>query len=54
MKMEYECECIDCGHKIQSDKHCMEILCEKCNGQMRRVNRPGIGDPTEKPIGRRP
>jgi len=28
---------------MESEKHCREILCPKCNGQMRRVDRPGVG-----------
>lgn len=39
----FECECLKCGHKMQSDKHCREIKCPECGGEMRRVNRPGIG-----------
>jgi len=41
--MNYECECIDCGAKINSDQHCNELKCEKCGGQMRRAERPGVG-----------
>ena len=41
--MNYSCECLSCGHKMESEKHCREILCPKCNGQMRRVDRPGVG-----------
>jgi hypothetical protein len=40
---KYQCECIKCGHKMESEKHCNEIKCEKCGGQMRRVGRPGPG-----------
>ena len=39
----YKCECIECGHKIESEKHCKDIKCEKCGAQMRRVERPGPG-----------
>jgi len=42
-KKAYECECIKCGWKITTDKHCNEIKCEKCGGEMRRVERPGPG-----------
>ncbi|GAH26629.1 unnamed protein product, partial [marine sediment metagenome] len=42
---KYNCECIKCGHKMTSDKHCDEIKCPECGGQMRRVERPGPGQP---------
>jgi len=42
-KAKYDCECIECGHKLTSDKHCKDIKCPKCGGQMRRVERPGPG-----------
>jgi len=42
-KEKFECECIKCGFKMTSDKHCKDIKCEKCGGQMRRVERPGPG-----------
>ena len=40
----YECECIRCGHKLKSDKHCKDIKCPECGGKMRRVERPGPGE----------
>jgi len=40
---KYNCECIECGYKMTSDKHCNEIKCPECGGQMRRVERPGPG-----------
>jgi len=40
---EFNCECIDCGHKLVSEKHCNEIKCPKCGGEMRRLERPGPG-----------
>ena len=40
---EFDCECIECGYKMKSEKHCDEIKCPKCGGQMRRVERPGPG-----------
>jgi len=40
---EYNCECIKCGYRMTSDKHCNELKCPKCGGQMRRVERPGSG-----------
>lgn len=45
---EFNCECIKCGHKMTSEKHCNELKCSECGGQMRRVERPGPGQPTEE------
>jgi len=42
-KAKYDCECIKCGHKLTSDKHCKDLKCPKCGGQMRRLERPGPG-----------
>jgi len=42
-KAEYSCECIKCGHKLTSDKHCKDLKCPECGGRMRRVERPGPG-----------
>ena len=42
---KYKCECIKCGHKLTSEKHCKEIKCPKCGGTMRRQARPGPGQP---------
>ena len=42
-KEEYNCECIECGHKMTSEKHCKDIKCPECGGQMRRLERPGPG-----------
>lgn len=39
----YKCECIKCGHKLTSKKHCKDIKCPECGGQMRREERPGPG-----------
>jgi len=39
----FECECIKCGWKVTSKEHCNDIKCDKCGGQMRRVERPGPG-----------
>jgi len=39
----YNCECIKCGFAVSSDKHCKDIKCSKCGGQMRRKERPGPG-----------
>ena len=43
----YKCECLDCGHKMESEKHCKDIKCPKCGGQMRREERPGTGSSFE-------
>jgi len=42
-KAAYKCECLDCGHKLTSKKHCNTIKCPKCDGEMRREKRPGTG-----------
>lgn len=42
-KQKFNCECIKCGHKMESDKHCNEIKCPECGGEMRRAERPGPG-----------
>jgi HK97 family phage prohead protease len=47
-KQPYQCECIECGHKMESEKHCQEIKCPKCGGEMRRAERPGSGKEIEK------
>ena len=39
----YHCECIKCGYEMDSEKHCADIKCPKCGGQMRRKERPGPG-----------
>lgn len=43
----YRCECLDCGHVQESKEHCRDIKCEKCGGEMRRVERPGPGQRSE-------
>ena len=40
---QYACECIKCGHKLTSNRHCADITCPKCGGRMRRAERPGPG-----------
>ncbi len=40
---KFNCECIECGHKVVSEKHCKDIKCPKCGGEMRRQERPGPG-----------
>jgi len=44
----FKCECLDCGHKLESEKHCSDIKCPKCGGEMRRAERPGPGKSDEK------
>ena len=39
----FNCECLNCGYKMQSEKHCSDIKCPKCGGEMRRAERPGSG-----------
>ena len=47
-KKKYTCECIECGYILETDKHCKDIKCPKCDGQMRRKKRPGPGQPAKK------
>ena len=47
VKESFKCECLDCGHKMTSDKHCNELKCSKCGGKMRRQDRPGQGKELE-------
>jgi len=42
-KEVFKCECIECGHKMESKKHCKDLKCPECGGQMRREERPGPG-----------
>ena len=42
-KETYNCECLDCEHKLTTEKHCVDVKCPKCGGKMRRVERPGAG-----------
>ena len=44
----FKCECVDCGHKLESKKHCSEIKCPECGGDMRRAERPGPGKSDNK------
>lgn len=39
----YTCECIECGHTIETDEHCNTLSCPECDGDMRRAERPGPG-----------
>jgi len=49
MGAKFSCECIKCGKKVSSDKHCKDFRCPKCGGQMRRTDRPGTGRPDKSP-----
>ena len=40
-KATYDCECIKCGRKTKTEKHCKDIVCSECGGEMRREERPG-------------
>jgi len=42
-KESFDCECLDCGHQVTSSKHCDELECPECGGEMRRAERPGPG-----------
>ena len=50
-KEKYNCECIKCGHMMESEKHCKEIKCPECGGEMRRKERPGPGSSKENITG---
>jgi len=39
----FNCECIECGYIMKTNKHCNTLKCPKCGGQMRRLERPGPG-----------
>ena len=41
----FTCECIECGHTMESEQHCADLKCPECGGQMRRKERPGPGQP---------
>ena len=41
---DYRCECLKCGYTLSTDKHCKDIKCPKCSGEMRRIERPGVGN----------
>ncbi|HUX15196.1 MAG TPA: hypothetical protein VMW52_01920 [Phycisphaerae bacterium] len=45
-KGRYTCECLDCGERLQTDRHCRDVRCPKCGGEMRRAERPGPGNRT--------
>jgi len=42
-KQSYTCECIVCGHTLETEEHCVDLKCPECGGEMRRVDRPGPG-----------
>ena len=42
-KAAYTCECIKCGHKMETAEHCVDVECPECGGEMRRAGRPGVG-----------
>ncbi|MFO7899376.1 MAG: hypothetical protein R6V58_09975 [Planctomycetota bacterium] len=44
--MKYRCECLDCGHIVETDEHCRDVECPECGGEMRRKERPGPGQPS--------
>lgn len=39
----YICECLRCGKTYQSNDHCADVKCPSCGGELRRVERPGVG-----------
>jgi len=48
--MKYKCECVECGHRIESDTHCKDLKCSECGSQMRRAERPGPGQKSDSLI----
>lgn len=46
-KEVFDCECIECGYKIQTDEHCKDLKCPECGKQMRWEERPGPGQPSD-------
>jgi len=48
MAEEYKCSCIKCGYEQTYSDHCNLQTCPKCGGQMRRIERPGPGQPTQQ------
>jgi len=49
LEKAFSCSCIKCGHKMDSgEKHCQDLKCPKCGGQMRRAERPGAGQPRQE------
>jgi len=43
LSQKFCCECINCGFKMETDKHCIDLRCLRCGGEMRRCERPGSG-----------
>lgn len=58
---KFTCECLKCSHTLKTTKHCIDLKCPECGGQMRRKERPGPGqekfqltspsEPAKKPAG---
>jgi len=44
----FNCECISCGYKMSTVVHCKDIKCPKCGSQMRREERPGLGQQSKE------
>lgn len=43
--LNFICSCIECNHVIEvTGKHCRDVICPKCGGTMRRIERPGAGE----------
>ena len=38
------CECLECGYLLRTSRHCRDIKCPVCGGEMRRLDRPGPGN----------
>lgn len=44
----YQCECLECGYRFESEEHCSDVKCPECGGKCRRVERPGPGQKSNK------
>lgn len=48
----FNCECMKCGWTTKSSEHCRTLVCEKCGGKMRRLERPGPGQEGHQELSR--
>jgi len=46
---KFWCQCIVCSYTKESEVHCLEMICPRCGGTMRRLERPGPGQPRRMP-----
>ncbi len=38
----YKCECIECGHKLESERKFINIKCKKCGGYMSHISKGDV------------